>query len=207
MKNLAAVVVFFIVLLIILKLGINQYLNELERHNKFLEDKIKADGLQYVLRVEAKDEDPSEEPAQAEEEPDPAPAELPPAEAPPAPDPLPAPDPEPAPDPNPETVAEPSFLSVGKVGEAAKVIFEHWNLDQNKPFIEDLKEKDQTKFASIYNKDILGKSIREQFGIENKKGLLYIYYKAHGVKKASEMSSKILIQLYKHARRELKIKK
>ncbi len=206
MKNLAAVIVFLIVIAVLVKYGMDRYLEEGERHNKFLEDRIDRDGLHYIL----KPSDPAiEEDSQTDTEPDPGEVE----------DPESNDKPEEAPElkvvqngqetpvPDPVKKEVPRHMKVDKVSDAVKVILKDWQLVSNKEFIKDLTSKTQSEFVNEYVNDILGEQICIQFGLSNKKGNLYKAYKARGVKKAQDMSAKVLIQLYKYAKGELKTTK
>jgi len=207
MKNLAVITVVLVIVLFLIKNGIDRYLEENERHNKFLEDRIDRDGLGYLLTVDPRDEVPSEidEEIPKEEEVKPvissngvvtsdngvissansngsASKDV--------------------------AAAEPAkYLAIEKVSEAVQIIFDTWNLKENAEFKKDLAEKNQIEFVKEYVKDILGDQIRIQFGLSSKKGGIYAYYKRKGFKTPLEMSEKILIQLYKHARNQLNLVK
>jgi len=200
MKNLVAVIVFLIVIALLVKYGMDRFLDENQRHNKFLEDRIDRDGLNYILSTTSETEDEPEIVA----EPVPIETDDPEAEL--------KDDPEVKVNQNghepivadPGAKEAPRYLDIDKVSEAAKIIMKDWQLISNKEFIKDLTSKTQTEFVNEYINDILGEQIRIQFGLSSKKGSLYKYYKDKGVKKAEDMSKKVLIQLYKFAKGELK---
>ncbi len=188
MKNLAVAIVFFVVIAVIAKYGLDRYLEEMERHNKFLEDRIDRDGLNYILHVDgAEDKSQDESVAEVVE----APKEV-------------------MTDagsngavPSNETVYS-KYLEIGKVSEAVKIIYGDWQLKTNNDFKHDLESKSQGEFVKEYINEILGEEIRLQFGLTSKAGALYKYYAGKGVKKALEITDRILVQLYKFGKAELK---
>lgn len=199
MKNLAAIVVFLIVIAVMVKYGLDRYLGEVERHNKFLEDRIDRDGLYYTVKTENPEtEDDPPEGSETETAADPPENEtelvIVPSNGQPK-------------DPATDGKEEPKYLTITKVSEAAKIIFQDWNFKSNQAFINDLKDKSQTEFTAEYINDLLGNDIRFEFGLSDKKSGLYQYYKKKGVKSSLDMSEKVLIQLYKYAKSALKIAK